>query len=61
LVTDGLKAPVWLGRDYQLQCQPAATAGNTKGSWQRGNWRALSPLVAPVAAPMEWVEPVLVG
>jgi hypothetical protein len=23
--------------------------------------RALSPLVAPVAAPMEWVEPVLVG
>jgi hypothetical protein len=61
LVTDGLKAPLWLGKDCQLQCQPAATAGNTKGSWQRGHWRALSSLVAPVAAPMEWVEPVLVG
>jgi hypothetical protein len=56
-----VKAPVWLGKDYQLQRQPAATAGDTKGSWQRGHWRALSPLVGPVAAPMEWVEPVLVG
>lgn len=25
---------------------------------QRGHWRALSPLAAPVAAPMEWMEPV---
>ena len=53
--------PVWLGKDYQLQCQPARGAGITKGSWQRSHWRALSPLVGPVAAPMEWVEPVLVG
>ena len=60
-MTDGLKAPVWLGRDYQLQCQPAATPGTTKGSWQRGHWRALSPLVGPVAGPMEWVGPVLEG
>ena len=52
---------MWLGKDYQLQCQPAATAGTTKGSWQLGHWRALSPLVGPVAAPLEWVEPVLVG
>ena len=58
---DGVRAPVWLDKDYQLQCQPAGSAGNTKGSWQRGNWRALSPLVGPVAGPMEWVEPVLVG
>jgi hypothetical protein len=58
---DEVKALVWLGKDYQLQCQPAGSAGNTKGSWQRGNWRALSPLVGPVAAPMEWVEPVLLG
>jgi hypothetical protein len=50
-----------LGKDYQLQRQPAATAGSTKGSWQRGHWRSLSPLVGPVAAPMEWVEPLLVG
>jgi hypothetical protein len=56
-----VKAPVWLGKDYQLQRQPAATAGSTKGSWQRGHWRTLSPLVGPVAAPMEWVEPVLLG
>ena len=54
-----VRAPVWLGKDYQLQCQPAGGAGITKGSWQRGHWRALSPLVGPVAAPMEWVEPVL--
>lgn len=50
-----VKAPVWLGKDYQLQRQPADEAGTTRGSWQRGHWRALSPL----AAPMEWVEPVL--
>jgi len=56
-----VRPPVWLGKDYQLQCQPAGGAGITKGSWQRGHWRALSPLVGPVAAPMEWVEPVLVG
>jgi hypothetical protein len=52
---------VWLGKDYQLQRQPAGVAGITKGSWQRGHWRTLSPLVGPVAAPMEWVEPVLLG
>jgi hypothetical protein len=56
-----VRAPVWLGKDYQLQRQPAGDTGTTKGSWQRGHWRALSPLAAPVAAPMEWVEPVLVG
>jgi hypothetical protein len=56
---DSLRPPVCLGKDYQLQCQPAGVAGITKGSWQRGFWRALSPLVGPVAAPMEWVEPVL--
>ena len=60
-MTDWVRAPVWLGKDYQLQCQPAATAGTTKGSRQRGHWRTLSPLMVPVAAPMEWVEPVLVG
>jgi hypothetical protein len=54
-----VRAPVWLGKDYQLQRQPAGDTGTTRGSWQRGRWRALSPLAAPVAAPMEWVEPVL--
>ena len=54
-----MRAPVWLGKDYQLQRQSAGDTGTTKGSWQRGHWRALSPLAAPVAAPMEWVEPVL--
>jgi hypothetical protein len=54
-----LRRPVWLGKDYQLQRQ-AGDAGNPTG-WQRGHWRALSPLAGPVAAPMEWVEPVLVG
>ncbi|MFM7548096.1 MAG: hypothetical protein ACKO8I_04330 [Cyanobacteriota bacterium] len=58
---DAVRAPVWLGKDYQLQRQPAGEAGTTHGSWQRGHWRALSPLTAPVAAPLEWVEPVLVG
>jgi hypothetical protein len=58
-VGDSVKPPVWLGKDYQLQRQPGG-AGTTSG-WQRGHWRALSPLAAPVATPMEWVEPVLVG
>jgi hypothetical protein len=58
---DLLLRPVWLGKDYQLQRQPAGHAGVAKGSWQRGHWRALSPLAGPVAASMEWVEPVLVG
>jgi hypothetical protein len=58
---DEMRPPVWLCKDYQLQCQPAGGAGITKDSWQRGHWRALSPLVGPVAAPMELVEPVLVG
>ena len=51
--------PVWLGKDDQLQRQPG-DAGTASG-WQRGHWRTLSPLTGPVAAPMEWVEPVLVG
>ena len=59
--TDEVRAPVWLGKDYQLQRQPAGEPGTTRGSWQRGHWRALSPLAAPVAAPMEWVEPVLLA
>jgi hypothetical protein len=34
LVTDWVRAPVWLGKDYQLQCQPAATAGSDEhGEW----------------------------
>jgi hypothetical protein len=57
--SDNVKPPVWLGRDYQLQRQPG-DAGIATG-WQRGYWRALSPLASPVAAPLEWVEPVLAG
>ena len=48
---EGLRPPVWLGKDYQLQRQA--------GGGQRGHWRALSPLAGPVAAPLEWVEPVV--
>lgn len=55
--TDDVKPPVWLGKDYQLQRQPGDTG--TATGWQRGHWRALSPLAGPVAAPMEWVEPIL--
>ena len=58
---DEVNAPVWLGKDYQLQRQTAGSVGTTNGGWQRGLWRALSPLVGPVAAPMEWMEPVLLG
>jgi hypothetical protein len=58
---DEVRPPVWLGKDYQLQCQPGGAPGTTRGSWQRGHWRALSPLATPVASPMEWVEPVLLG
>jgi len=58
---DEVVAPVWLGKDYQLQRQPGGEPGTSKGTWQRGHWRTLSPLAGPVAAPMEWVEPVLVG
>jgi len=57
--TGDVKPPVCLGKDYQLLRQPG-DAGTAMG-WQRGHWRALSPLAGPVAAPMEWVEPVLVG
>ena len=56
-----VRAPVWLGKDNQRQHQQAGEPGTTKGSWQRGHWRALSPLAAPVAAPMPWVEPVLLS
>ncbi len=31
-----------LGKHYQLQRQPAADAGTTKGSWQCGHWGAVS-------------------
>jgi len=48
---DEVRAPVWLGKDYQLQRQA--------GGAQRGFWRALSPLAGPVAGPLEWVEPVV--
>ena len=54
-----VKPPVRLGKEYQLQRQ-AAGPGPTSG-WQRGHWRSLSPLAEPLAGPMEWVEPVLVG
>lgn len=61
--TGEVRAPVWLGKDYQLQRQPAGATGRTgsgTGSgWQRGHWRTLSPLAAPAGAPLEWVEPVL--
>ena len=57
---DEVRAPVWLGKDYQLQRQSAGAAGTTKVGWQRGHWKALSPLAGSVAAPLEWVEPVLV-
>ena len=57
---EGVRAPVWLGMDHQLQRQATATAATASG-WQRGHWRSLSPLAGPVTAPMEWVEPVLVG
>ncbi len=53
--------PVWLGKDYQLQRQPAELPDHPAGSWQRGYWRPLSPLGDPLAAPLEWVEPVLAG
>jgi predicted kinase len=56
---EDVRPPAWLGQDYQLQRQPAAP-GVSKG-WQRGHWRALSPLAGTVAGPLEWVEPVLVG
>ncbi|WP_254980126.1 hypothetical protein [Cyanobium sp. ATX 6A2] len=53
--------PVWLGKDYQLQRQAAELPDLPAGSWQRGHWRPLSPLEDPLAAPLEWVEPVLAG
>ena len=56
---EDVRPPLWLGQDYQLQRQPAAP-GISKG-WQRGHWRALSPLAGTAAAPLEWVEPVLAG
>ena len=54
-----VRPPIWLGQTYQLQRQPAEADGPR--GWQRGHWQALSPLTGPVAAPLEWVEPVLVG
>ena len=56
-----MKAPVWLGKDYQMQGQVSGSSDTNSGGWRRGHWRALSPLVGLVAAPMEWVEPVLLG
>ena len=48
---DEVRAPVWLGKDYQLQRQA--------GGAQRGFWHAISPLAGAVAGPLEWVEPVV--
>ena len=56
---DEVKPPVWLGKDYQLQRE--SIDGGTATGWQRGHWRVLSPVAGPLALPMEWVEPVLVG
>lgn len=56
---ESLRRPVWLGKVYQLQRQAVEPGG--AGGWQRGFWRALSPLTGPVTAPMEWVEPVLLS
>jgi hypothetical protein len=56
---DEVRAPLWLGKDDQLQRQPTGDAGITGASWQRGHWRTLSLLAGPVASPLEWVEPVL--
>jgi hypothetical protein len=55
--------PVWLGKDYPLQRQveESGVASGAVGGWQRGHWRGLSPLAGPVAGPLEWVEPVVVG
>lgn len=61
---EALPRPVWLGEGYQLQCQSTNAGqgrGRREGTWQRGHWRTLSPLAAPVCAPLEWVEPVLVA
>ena len=53
--------PVWLGKDYQLQRQPAERPDRPAGTWQRGYWRPLLPLGDPLAVSLEWVEPVLAG
>lgn len=53
--------PAWLGKDYQLKRQTAEAPQQPSSTWQRGSWRMLAPLVEPMAAPLEWVEPVLVG
>jgi len=44
---DEAKAPVWLGKAYQLQRQTAATSNTSSGGWQLGHWRALSSQVGP--------------
>ncbi|MCP9841617.1 hypothetical protein KBY93_13375 [Synechococcus sp. J7-Johnson] len=54
------RRPVWLGKDYQLQRQLVEGTPQPHGAWQRGFWRALSPLDDPMAAPLEWVEPIQV-
>ncbi len=61
--SEEVRPPVWLGKDYQLQRQAAEPGFPSSASlgWQRGYWRLLSPLAGPVAGPMEWVEPVLMG
>lgn len=55
----GLPRPVWLGKDYQLQRQPADPSLTSSKVWQRGHWQPLSVLERPLAAPLEWVEAVL--
>ena len=58
---EDVNPPLWLGKDYQLQRQPAGSTEGKVTGWQRGHWRTLSPLAGPAGAPLEWVEPVLVG
>jgi hypothetical protein len=61
--SEEVRAPVWLGKGYQLQRQveESGPGSGAVGGWQRGHWRGLSPLAGPVAGPLEWVEPVVVG
>lgn len=50
---EGVRAPVWLGKDYQLQRQATTIAAATASGWQRGHWRSLSPLAGPVSVPYQ--------
>jgi hypothetical protein len=59
LVSEGEIPPAPAAKGFGASAKKGS-AGTASG-WQRGHWRALSPLAAPVAKPLEWVEPVLVG